>query len=284
MLKRNLVLSRVGRDHRLHGLLGIDPHARSWDLAVSLYEEDLQFRPADCIDTVHHAKGGKWDGIHAFFQAYPELLDAYDYFWLVDDDIEATANQVDSLFRYVAEHAFEIAQPALTLDSYYSHRLTLQCPGFSHRQTNFVELMLPVLSRNVLKQVYPLFKETRSGRGIDWMWYRFASRPHESVAIIDAIAMPHRRPLNRHLRGRMKQDGVCAKRERQSLVDAWQVKRVYPVAFAGQLLSGMIIDSRVKMSVVMTRAYWSARGLMTGKRWWFIDFLHFAVLQALWRP
>jgi len=284
VFKRNLVLSRVGKDHRLHGLLGIDPSVRNWDLAFSIYDENLQFQSDDCIDYVHHAKGGKWDGIYAFFQAYPEALDAYDYFWLVDDDIEATASQVDSLFRYVSAHAFEIAQPALTLDSYYSHRLTLQCPKFAHRYTNFVELMLPVLSRTILKQALPLFRDSRSGLGIDWMWYRFASRPHESVAIIDFIAMPHRRPLNRHLRGRMKLDGVCAMEERASLVGAWQQDRVYPIAFAGKRLTGMAVDSRFNMSFDMTRAYWSARGLMSGKHWRFVDYLIFAFRQAFSKP
>jgi len=282
--KRNLVLSRVGKEHRLHSLLGIDPRDRSWDLAVSVYDEGLQLRPDDGIEYLHRARGGKWDGIYAFFQDHPELLEAYDYFWLVDDDIEASASQVDSLFRYVAEQAFEIAQPALTPDSFYSHRLTMQCPGFSHRQTNFVELMLPVLSRNVLNQVYPLFKATRSGRGIDWVWYRFASRPHESVAIIDAIAMPHRRPLNYHLRGRMKQDGVCADEERASLMDTWQARQVKPIAYAGKLLNGVTVKSRFRMSVLMTRAYWSLRGSMAAKRWRLFDFLIFAFRQAFSKP
>jgi hypothetical protein len=280
---KHLVLTRIGKGHRLHALLDVEPDSRTWDLAVSLYDEDIK-PEVGRADFIHYYQGGKWDGIHLFFTEHPELLARYESYWLVDDDIEAKVEQVDALFAYVRAHGFEIAQPALTLDSFYSYRLTLQCPGFCHRHTNFVELMMPVLTGNVLKEVYPLFKGTRSGCGIDWMWYRFANRPHESVAIIDDIPMSHRRPLKHHLRARMRQDGVCAIEERARLIETWQARQVYPVAYAGRLSTGLKISSRSRMSFIMTRGYWSVRGLMSGKRWRLVDFIAFAFRQAFSKP
>lgn len=284
MSNRYLILTRLGRGHRLHGLLGVPRERRNWDLAVSLYDLDLTLPEADAVDYAHRQAGGKWDGIHAFFQAYPELLARYDYFWLVDDDIEASAAQADALFAYVQEQGFEIAQPALTLDSFYSHRLTLQCPGFRHRHTNFVELMLPVLCRRVLQQVLPHCADTQSGLGIDWLWNRYVSRPATAMAIIDAIAMPHRRPLNRHLRGRMRRDGRCPHRERQRLGEGRRLERVYPVAFAGVLEDGRRVTSRVIISLLMTRAYWLARGSMRGRPWRWRDYPIFAWRQTFTDP
>jgi hypothetical protein len=277
---KNLVLSRIGAGHRLQGLLGIERSKRTWDLALSIYD-GRRFRESDCVDYTHRYKGGKWDGIHAFFSANPGLLDAYDFFWLVDDDIEATPMQVNEMFTYVQSRSFDIAQPALTLDSFYSHRLTLQCPLFSHRHTNFVELMMPVLSRNVLTQVMPFFRNTRSGLGLDWFWYRFASNPAESVAIIDAIAMPHFRPLNQHLRGQMKKVGLSAHDERQRAIRDWKLRRIYPIAFAGMLANGMRVDTRIKMSFLMTKTYWSKRNTITRPSWRWVDFFVFSIRQAL---
>lgn len=279
---RNLVLSRIGTGHRLQGLLGIERSKRNWDLALSIYDE-RRFRESDCVEYTHRYAGGKWDGIHAFFNANPGLTDAYDFFWLVDDDIEATAKQVDEIFSYVRSRGFEIAQPALTLDSFYSHRLTLQCPLFSHRHTNFVELMMPVLSRNVLQQVMPFFRNTRSGLGLDWLWYRFVSNPAESVAIIDAIAVPHRRPLNQHLRGRMEKAGLSAHDERQRTIRGWRLRRIYPIAFAAVRADGVRVDSRVRMSFLMTKTYWSKRNAITRPKWRWIHFFVFAIRQAVSR-
>jgi hypothetical protein len=277
--ERCLVVIRAGTDHRIEQLLGISREHREWDLAISLYE-NVELADNVYTDFLHHHKGGKWDGIYAFFAENPELVFEYDYFWLVDDDIEATPFQVDAMFKYVHSHQFELAQPALTLDSFYSHRLTLQCPGFSHRLTNFVELMLPVLSRRVLREVLPLFKGNWSGLGIDWMWYQFVERNNESVAIIDTIAMLHQRPLNRHLRGRMKQHGICAIRER---AEAWHTRRVYPVAFAGARKNGELVRSRYRMSLFMTESYWKSRELIVRKKWRFKDFLIFAYRQAFYK-
>lgn len=279
---RGLIVARVGHGHALHGLLGIARAGRSWDLAFSLYD-DIEFDAAACIDIVHRREGGKWDGIHAFFAAYPETVGQHDLFWLVDDDIEVTAPQVEELFSYVRRQGFELAQPALTRDSYYSHRLTLQCPGFRHRHTNFVELMLPVLSRELLEQVLPLFRETRSGLGIDWVWYRYLRRPGEAVAIIDAIAMPHRRPLNRHLRGRMARDGLRALDERRRLLDQLGGQYLYPVAFAGCLADGSMINARGAMAIRMARAYWSVRRELVRIPWSVWDFVVFLFKQALAR-
>lgn len=281
--ERGLVLVRVGASHRISAWLDMPREQRDWDLALSLYEE-IELGENACVDVLHRYKGGKWDGIYAFFAANPHLLVAYDYFWLVDDDIEATAAQVRELFTYVRTERFEIAQPALSLDSYYSHRLTLQCEGFMHRHTNFVEIMMPVLSQPVLRQVLPWLESTRSGVGIDWLWYRFTQNPRQSVAIIDAIAVPHRRPLNQHLRGRLRSAGIYHLDERKSLLKGKGVKGHYPVAYAGRLANdGGFVSSRFALAWLMAGSYWRNRNQISAKPWCWFDHAGFSLLQIV-RP
>ena len=265
--KRNLVLSRVGAHHTLDALLESDPAARNWDLAISIYDEGFQPDAAHAIDWVHRAGGGKWHGIHAFFEDNPEALERYDYFWLVDDDIETTPGDVDALFDYVAGHGLEIAQPALSADSHCSYLLTLRCPPFSHRQTNFVELMLPVLARPVLARVLPYCAENWSGRGIDWIWYRFASDKRRAAAIIDAIAMAHRRPLRRHLRGRMQEHGVCHDAERARVAGKALFNQYLPIAYSGTLARSGRRLGRAATAAVMFDAYWRQRHRYIAEKW-----------------
>ena len=271
---RNLILVRVGADHRFASLLNIPRNQRSWDLAVSLYD-DISFGNDACIDFFHSYRGGKWDGIYSFFTDNAHLLTAYDYFWLVDDDIETTQKQVEALFMYVHSHNFELAQPALTLDSYYSHRLTLRCPGFSHRHTNLIEIMAPILSRRVLEHVMPLFATTRSGFGIDWYWQQTVECPEHAIAIIDAQPVGHRRPLRQHLQIMMQKDGVCPYMEREQLVNRLNLKRIYAIATAGILEDGRVISSRFTMSWFMIGAYWQVRNVITARPWTFLDFFIF---------
>lgn len=276
--KINLVLVRVGAKHRISALLNVPKDRRNWDLAVSCYDE-ICFAEGAYIDYQHFYQGGKWDGIYNFFSEHADLITNYDYFWLVDDDIETNPQQVDDIFNYVKLHQFELAQPALTLDSYYSHRLTLECKGFLHRNTNLVEIMAPILSRNILKKILPKFENTRSGFGIDWYWQRLVDRPESSIAIIDAYPVGHRRPLRQHLRGMMKKEGLCPNQERQNLVEKLGLRTLYAVATQGLLKNGKIISSRYKMTWLMTNVYWQTRHLITARPWFIWDFMIFCWRQ-----
>ena len=283
---RDLVLVRAGAEHRISSLLGIPREQRSWDLAVSLYD-GITFGGDACIDIMHYYRGGKWDGIYTFFADNPDLATAYDFFWLVDDDIETTAKQVEALFLYVRSHDFELAQPALTLDSYYSHRLTLHCPGFSHRHTNLIEIMAPILSRRVLERVMPLFATTRSGFGIDWYWQQVVDHPERAIAIIDAQPVGHRRMLRRHLRGIMQKDGVCPYGEREQMVKTLNLQCIHAIATAGTLEDGRLVSSRFRMAWLMLGTYWQVRRLITARPWTISDFIIFwwrQVIKPLGRP
>jgi hypothetical protein len=279
---RGLVVVRLGRDHRIHHWLGLPQEGRSWDLALSLYDEvDLPaHQPAELI---HRVVGGKWDGLSQFFTEFPEVIRQYDYFWLVDDDVEATVGEVNALFAYMRANDFDLAQPSLSLDSYYSHRLTLHCRGFSHRHTNFVELMAPMLSRHLLINALPLFANTRSGHGMDWMWQRLARDPGKGVAIIDAVTVRHSRPLRQHLAARLSAAGINSVSERERLVRDWAVQREHAYAFAGRLISGKRIDSRTRLAFQMLDSYWRARGQVGRPRWPLKNFLVFFLKHMFYR-
>jgi hypothetical protein len=185
-------------------------------------------------------------------------------------------------------HGFEIAQPALSAESQHTYPVTLRCPPFSHRLTNFVELMLPVLSRSVLKRVLPLCSGNWSGRGIDWIWYQFVSDKQRAVAIIDAIPMAHRRPLRSHLRGRMQERGVCPDAERARVVDAALLHWYFPIAHAGILETTGRRIGRPATVAIMIAAYWRQRDRRTARfrslrKWMLFVFAHL-VMPVRYRP
>lgn len=233
---RNLVLVRCG-DASLHpGWLGAD---RNWDLAISYFGSDKAKRFPEA-DYVHHFKGGKWNGLFDFFAANPDALQRYDYFWLPDDDIEATSDSINRMFAVTRALGFELAQPSLSQDSFLSHLITLNNPFFSHRNVNFIELMVPVLSRSLLMKTLPLFSSTRSGFGMDFVWHRFTPDPLTQVAIIDSVQVAHTRAVGGALHKMMKDEGVSPARQEQDVLLA-------PYGEVGTIeyvLGGRLIDGR----------------------------------------
>jgi hypothetical protein len=182
---------------------------RLFDIGVSYFGDDptKEFPEAQFV---HRQKGGKWDGLYSFFEEFPETLNAYDYFWFPDDDITANAKDINRLFDIGRNHKLHAFQPSLDTHSYYSHLVTLNHPSFNLRFTNFIEIMVPVIGIELLRDTLPLLKDNRSGFGMDFLWPTLAmkkSGTSESVAIIDSVSVCHTRPVGGSLHQLMRKVG-----------------------------------------------------------------------------
>ena len=162
------------------GPSSLHPHAverlaeQNFDYALSWFGD--QPPAADGAVFVHMQKGAKWPGLEQTLIAHWDTIQKYKYVWLPDDDLQ-----------------LELAQPALTRDSYFSHAITLQHPAFQLRFTNFVEIMAPVLSTDMLARVFHTIGGNISGYGLDAVWPRFSQLGR--VAIIDDTPVKHTRPV-----------------------------------------------------------------------------------------
>ena len=238
---RNLVVLRCG-DASLHRTW-LSPNRR-WDLAISYFGKDEE-RSFPEAAYVHRFKGGKWDGLYSFFAAHPTLIDAYDYFWLPDDDIEADGDGIDRLFRLMATNDMELAQPSLSAPSYMSHLVCAWNPLFAFRNVNLIEIMVPVLKASLLRKVLPLFEGSKSGFGIDFVWHRFTSDPLNKVAVIDAVQVTHTRPVGSVLQPMMANQLVAtAGQEQDRLLSDYGNVTKTELILGGRLRYGGTIRSR----------------------------------------
>lgn len=209
---------------------------RNFDLAVSYYGNDATKTFPEAA-YVHRKKGGKWDGLWSFFQTFPEVIRKYEYFWLPDDDIVASVDAINRLFLIGAEKNLHLFQPSLDDQSYYSHIITLKHPSFWIRYTNFVEIMVPVLSNAMLRQTLPTFKDTLSGFGMDFVWPRLAANlstePASCTAIIDAVSVCHSRPVGGNLHNELR--NVAGK----TAMDEWAYYSPHNKRWGGASINGM---------------------------------------------
>ncbi|WP_374248333.1 hypothetical protein [Thermomonas sp.] len=193
MSRRNLVVVRAG-DNSVHPGWLVDAE-RNFDIYVS-YFGNQENRYADSADFHENRKGMKWPVLGELLQAQPELLERYAYFWFPDDDIVTDTATINRMFDFAAAYQLALAQPALTRNSYFSWPLLLQDPRYQLRYTRFVEVMVPVLDRAALRTCLPTFTENSSGWGLDFVWpLLLRSRGERAIAIIDATAVFHSRPV-----------------------------------------------------------------------------------------
>lgn len=257
-MKKNLVVVRAGNNslhHRWHEIAYED---RNFDLLISFFSDEAyaQFAPKPGVEAVL-VKGGKWDGLYKTLS--DRDLGKYEYFWLPDDDLDISAQDVNTLFADMTRYGLRIAQPSLTPDSYFSHFVFSQCPGFVLRYTNYIEVMAPCLHRKVLEKALPLFRETMSGYGLDYIWCRWPESGAFRAAILDEIAMHHTRPVGKNLKSVMaEKGGLSSEEEEDVLKGRFDISyRTVPVVFAALLEGGQPVAGRLKVGWHMWKSWQS---------------------------
>lgn len=209
---------------------------QNFDYALSYFGDDEP--PAAGAVFVHKQKGAKWPGLAATLQAHWDDISRYDYVWLPDDDLLCVPELVSRMFAICTDLGLELAQPALTPDSYYTHPITVQHKPFQLRFTNFVEIMAPVLSAEMLRKAMPTLSNNISGFGLDSLWPRLSRLGR--VAIIDDTPVKHTRPVGGPNYVFNKQAGVSPRVEDWMTAAEHFIEQEFDVQinFAGLLQSG----------------------------------------------
>jgi hypothetical protein len=193
----NLVIIRAGHKslHRQWPAF-IDKEDRNWDLCVSWYENDLPVDIEDSEHFFHQPEGRKFSAVADLLTKYPKLME-YENFWLPDDDLEISWRDINRMFNIFRRMRLELAQPALTSSShsFVNHLVTAQDPNYFLRFCDFVELMCPLFSRELIELCLPAFRGTVMAFCLDHIWGGLQGRVPGRTAIIDDVAVAHTRPM-----------------------------------------------------------------------------------------
>ena len=168
-----------------------------------------------------------------------------------------------------------MAQPALTPQSFISWGITVQCPLTRLRWTNFCEIMVPCFKRDFLLRCLPSLSETLSGSGLDFVWPHFAGAQARRVAIVDAVAVTHTRPIGAANYSFLRERNITAREEYQRLLAAYHIEdettRVETLTTAG----GFELEGKSKRAALLLGlgyAYTIARAYITrNPQRWLLD-------------
>jgi hypothetical protein len=238
--RKHLVIWRSG-PQSLHPRALQRPDQQNFDYALSWFG-DAPPESLGMADSrarfVDVRKGGKWVGLEQTLKRHWDIVSRYDYVWLPDDDLLCEPETVSLLFTICGQLRAELAQPALTTDSFFSHPITLQHSAFQVRFTNFVEIMAPVLSVPMLERVLPTVRGSASGFGLDALWPRMSELGR--VAIVDEAPVRHTRPVGGPNHAVAMRQGVAPMQELRAVVARHLIDEPWDVHlnYGGLLQSG----------------------------------------------
>lgn len=221
----NLVILRAGPGslHREWPRY-LNDEDRNWDLCISWYGAEIPSYAEESEYFFHQRRDMKFTAIANLLVNQPELLE-YDNFWFPDDDLEASWRDINRLFNIFRRSMLELAQPSLSnnSNSYVNHRVTAQVSDHYLRYCDFIELMCPIFSRELLGICLPAFRGTTSAFCLDHIWGGLQGRVPGRTAIIDDVVVAHTRPMG------VNYNGAEAMEEGNRLAALYGIKGSYTV-------------------------------------------------------
>jgi hypothetical protein len=120
-----------------------------------------------------------------------------DYIIVTDDDIAMPSGFFPGYLETVLKHRFDLAQPALTKTSHFSHQITVQ-QQCAARLTTFVEIG-PMFSMKKEFFHNNLPFPATMGHGLDYWWSVYSSVRGYRMGIVDEFAVEHSyRPVGKN--------------------------------------------------------------------------------------
>jgi hypothetical protein len=185
---RNFVFTSAGDNTNFDSLWIND--TMDYDLYVIYYgnDEDTFNRYKSKVKFIEKRNGSKFQNFKYFYDTYPAIINTYDRFFILDDDIIFNVEDITNMFKLSREYKLDICAPSFSTRGYISHKITENKPDTILTYTNFVEVNVPLFSKKALDKLMGILDYSLIGWGIDYlyMWCNGIDR-QTSYAIIHSI-------------------------------------------------------------------------------------------------
>lgn len=141
---------------------------------------------------IEKRKGSKFQNFKYFYDKYKEVIDNYDHFFILDDDIIININDINKMFEISKKHNLKICGPSFLPSSKISHHITKQNKRRSKAltYTNFVEVNVPLFNKEALQKLMKVLDPSLIGWGIDYLFiWANGINERTSYAIIHSIGV-----------------------------------------------------------------------------------------------
>lgn len=227
---KNLLITTFGEYNHLDKWLNGN---RNFDVALINY--DYHDHPcnliAKCVwlDTFATFK---FPGIYVAFKDDRSLFD-YDYFFMPDEDIAISCEDINKLFDKARTLNLDLCCPSIEQsdESFPSWKLFVHEEERDLVTTNFVEVMCPVFSKRALIECIETFKQSHSGWGLDIVWPKLIGDTKSNIGVIHSIVAKHtRRIASGTLYADLQRKRISAYAEKRKLMRTYDIAGFEPMA------------------------------------------------------
>ena len=193
-MTRNLLITTIGKDNKLADWLNGD---KNFDVALVNYDGHNVYKSImRDVSFCYTFPTFKYPGIYKLANVNP-LISDYDYYFMPDEDIYITCDDINRLFARTREMKLDLSCPSIEESAISFPSWTI----FKHQDktdivyTNFVEVMCPVFSKKAFDLCLPSFNKSQSGWGIDLVWPKIIGDMGSNIAVIHSITARHTRKI-----------------------------------------------------------------------------------------
>tara|TARA_B110001469_G_scaffold79146_1_gene74876 strand:- start:3100 stop:3855 length:756 start_codon:yes stop_codon:yes gene_type:complete len=193
-LNKNFLFSSVG-DNTNFDELWINSNM-NYDIYVIYYgdNDNIFEKYKKKVKFIEKRKGSKFQNFKYFYDKYNDIINNYERFFILDDDIIINVENINEMFNISYKYKLDICAPSFTHDSKISYNITKHVNNVLLSYTNFVEVNTPLFSKISLDKLMKLLDYSLIGWGIDYL-YIIANGLHKkkSYAIIHKVTCknPH---------------------------------------------------------------------------------------------
>jgi hypothetical protein len=221
---RNLLITTIGNDNHLGEWLNGE---RNFDVAIVNYDKHTEdYKRINICKYYNTFSTFKYPGIVKVFAQEPDLL-RYDYYWMPDEDVSLSTEEINKLFRKMDQFKIDLGQPSI-------EKSNVSFPSwdqFTHRgntdiiYATFIEIMCPCFSHGALMKCLETFKKSKSGWGLDIVWPHLIGDNKNNIAIFNSIVAKHtRRTGGGMLYNALTKERILPSNERKRLMREYKIR------------------------------------------------------------
>jgi hypothetical protein len=185
---KNFVFSSVG-DNTSFDSLWINDNME-YDVYIIYYgdNEDNFNKYKSKVKFIEKRKGSKFQNFKYFYDNYNDIINKYDRFFILDDDIILNVEDINNMFKISKQYNLDICGPSFLPESKISWKITTHKPNVILTYTNFVEVNVPLFSKTALDKFMNVLDYSLIGWGIDFLYIWVNGRDKKNAyAIIHSI-------------------------------------------------------------------------------------------------
>jgi hypothetical protein len=144
----------------------------NYDVYVIYYGDDdnIYNKYKSKVKFIEKRKGSKFQNFKYFYDKYQNIINKYERFFIIDDDIIFNVNDINNMFKISKEYNLDICGPSFLPESKITYEITKHKSNVILTYTNFVEVNVPLFNRIALKKLMDVLDYSLIGWGIDHLY------------------------------------------------------------------------------------------------------------------